>query len=83
MATLTCRCGFTIDNRSFPNNYLLIVYTDKEWDTITVGIDKISDLPSPSREVWKCPVCQRIYVFRRNDSSIPDKIYRLEDEGKA
>jgi hypothetical protein len=79
MARMTCECGEILSNSMAPNDIQLIVYTDKEWDKIlerdTIETWKI---PMPTYDVWKCPKCERIYVFEPgNDHAI--KVYKLED----
>ncbi|MEY4531402.1 MAG: hypothetical protein RLZZ156_2123 [Deinococcota bacterium] len=66
MAKMTCKCGLHLDNQKFPNGVILWVYTDIELDSIMSEKMDISDIPSPSHEVWKCPNCQRVYVFVEN-----------------
>lgn len=61
---LQCICGETLSNSMAPNDIQLRVYTDKEWDDIiNMGeIDSIN-IPDPKYDVWRCPKCERIYVF--------------------
>lgn len=63
-----CKCGGILSNGLSPNVVELRVYTDKEWDKI-ISSDKIDpvDIPLPKLDVWKCPVCKRIYVFDGNE----------------
>lgn len=78
MARMVCRCGATLSNSACPNNVSLKVYTDEEWDKI-MDCETISPLniPLPKYDVWKCPDCQRIYVFDdQNDEAI--MVYNLE-----
>jgi hypothetical protein len=78
MAKMTCKCGEFISNSEAPNDVQLRVYTDKEWDAIleneTIETWKI---PLPSFDIWRCPKCERIYVFSE-DSDKAIKIYSLE-----
>ena len=78
MARLQCICGQVLSNSLAPNDIELRVYTDKELDEIiNMGqIDSV-DIPYPSREVWRCPKCERIFVF---DGDIVKKTYILEKE---
>jgi hypothetical protein len=80
MARFHCRCGKILSNTLAPNEVELKVYTDKEWDDIiNLGqIDSV-DLPKPKRDVWKCPVCERVYVFDEGLDSVA-KVYALETE---
>ena len=78
MARMTCRCGEILSNSLAPNDIELRVYTDKEWDKI-LEVDTINtwEIPLPTHDVWKCPKCKRVYVFKDgNDTAI--KIYALE-----
>ena len=79
MARMTCKCGKLLDNHEAPNDIELIVYTDKEWDAIC-NCDSIQPwmIPSPRYEVWRCPVCKRIYVYDRGED-IPIMIYTREN----
>ncbi len=81
MARFGCKCGETLSNGRAPNDIELWVYTDREWDeVINIGeIDSV-DLPNPKRDVWMCPKCKRVYVFR---DDMPDRVWRvyaLEEE---
>jgi hypothetical protein len=77
MAKLPCRCGNTLSNSFAPNDVELRVYTDEEWDTIIQTEGKLEDLPFPKNDVWRCPVCERIYFFE-GDGVI--KVFALEPE---
>lgn len=61
-----------------PNDIELHVYTDKEWDMIINMGDMIDPLsiPDPKNEFWRCPSCERLYVF---DGNAVIKRYVLED----
>jgi hypothetical protein len=62
-----------------PNDIQLRVYTDKEWDKI-LEQDTIEtwEIPMPTYDVWRCPKCERIYIFEHgNDKAI--KVYKLEE----
>jgi predicted RNA-binding Zn-ribbon protein involved in translation (DUF1610 family) len=78
MARVTCRCGFQMNDQSSPNDILLWVYTDKEWDRITYEISEVSEIPNPRYDVWKCPNCGRIYVYSDENFNVPIAIYALE-----
>ncbi|MGX7417383.1 hypothetical protein ACWOFR_01125 [Carnobacterium gallinarum] len=60
-----CKCGNILSDSLSPNDIELRVYTDKELDDIiNMGeIDSV-DIDYPNRDVWICPVCKRIYVFK-------------------
>jgi hypothetical protein len=62
-----------------PNDIELRVYTNQEWNEILEKNDTIEGwkFPLPTYEVWKCPKCERLYVFEDgNDKAI--KVYNLE-----
>ena len=79
MARLLCKCGTTLSNTMAPNDVELKVFTDKEWDDIiNLGqIDSV-DLPDATRDVWRCSVCERIYVFDKG-SDKASMVYKLEE----
>jgi hypothetical protein len=63
-----------------PNDVQLRVYTDREWDEI-INMCEINliNIPHPKYDVWRCPSCERLYVFEDfNEKAI--KIYKLEQE---
>ena len=64
MARMTCVCGAELNNHEAPNDIELVVYTDKEWNEIC-DCDSIQPwmIPMPKYEVWRCPICKRIYVY--------------------
>jgi hypothetical protein len=77
MAKMLCRCGNLLSNSYSPNDIELHVYTDKELDIITLAEGKLEDFPYPENEVWRCPVCERLYFFEGNKAV---KVYALEPE---
>ena len=78
MARMICACGTELSNHETPNDIELVVYTDIEWNEIC-NCDSIQPwmIPTPKYEVWRCPVCKRIYVYEDSDES-PIMVYRLE-----
>lgn len=78
MARMICACGTELSNHEAPNDIELVVYTDIEWNKIC-NCDSIQPwmIPTPKYEVWRCPVCKRIYVYEDSDES-PIMVYRLE-----
>ncbi len=64
MSRYKCDCGFILSNSEVPNEIEFHVYSDKEWSKVLEN-DSINtwEIPSPNRSVWKCPKCQRIYIF--------------------
>ena len=67
MASFICKCGKRLSNTESPNDIQLRVYTDSEWDSIlehdTIETWKISQ---PKNDVWRCPTCERVYVFQNS-----------------
>ena len=78
MARMECICGETLSTTSAPNDVQLWVYTDKEMDTILTPDTIVSwQFSLPTYDVWRCPKCETIYVFKDGcDRAI--KIYKLE-----
>ena len=79
MASMNCKCGETLSNNAVPNNIQLWVYTDKEWDSLTTpeAIETWS-IHEPTYDVWRCPTCERIYFFgKENLEAI--KVYKIEE----
>lgn len=79
MARMTCSCGELLSNSTVPNDVELFVYTGEEWDEI-LKFDTIETwkIPAPKYEVWKCPKCDKIYVFKDGDNEaikvyVPEK----------
>lgn len=80
MAGFICRCGNGLSNSLAPNDIQLRVYTDKEWDDI-IGLGKIEDtleIPFPQYDVWRCPKCERVYIFGEDNKV--KKVYALEND---
>jgi len=82
MSTIICKCGNTMSNTLAPNDIQLRVYTDKEWDDI-IAMDRIEDtldIPFPKYDVWRCPKCERIYVF--DSDNMLKNVYALDNDWK-
>lgn len=78
MAKMNCICGSKLSNTNDSNDIELIVYTNAEWDRILQSdIIETWKIPLPRYEVWKCPKCERIYVFK-NGGNMAIKVYALE-----
>lgn len=79
MARMTCTCGAKLSNQEAPNDIQLRVYTDREWDAIC-NCNSIQPwmIPAPKYDVWRCPVCKKIYVFEGSKES-PIMIYCLKE----
>lgn len=78
MARMTCICGKTLSNHECPNDIELRVYTDREWEEI-FDCESIQPwlIPIPRYNVWRCPVCKRIYVYEGKKDK-PIMVYQLE-----
>ena len=56
------------------------IFMDIEWDDIiNIGMVDSGDLPRPVYNVWRCPVCVRVYVFKKGNNSPLLKVYALEE----
>lgn len=64
MGKYLCDCGNLLSNTSVPNEVQLRVYTDEEYWRL-MGAESASDLISPSIDVWKCAMCERLFVFKK------------------
>ena len=78
MAKFLCRCGEELSDSRDPEIKLL-VYSNKEWDKKILSQDKWKSLaiPFPETDVWRCPVCERLYFFEEN---VLVKVYALESD---
>lgn len=78
MARMTCKCGAELSNQEAPNDIQLRVYTDREWDEIC-NCDSIQPwmISEPRYDVWRCPVCKRLYVYDDGEESSV-MVYQLE-----
>ena len=62
-----CKCGKMLSNTQAPNDIEWTVFADREWDNIiNIGMIDSGDLPDPKYDVWRCPNCERVYVFNGN-----------------
>ncbi|MEW4415263.1 hypothetical protein [Clostridium sp. AN503] len=80
MAKMNCKCGYILSTMQAPNDIQLRVYTDREWEEI-LDCDIIEPwkIPLPQYDVWKCPNCNRIYVFEEG-KDMPIMKYVLEKD---
>lgn len=76
MSKFTCKCGNLLSTSQCPNDIELRVFTDREYDKI-LKLDSVYDIPLPKHDWWRCPHCERIYVFYE-DKLI--KTYALENK---
>jgi hypothetical protein len=65
MAKLKCKCGEILSNHRVPNDVELIMYTDKEWEEITL-LESVDEIPEPKYNIWRCNDCERLYFFEGN-----------------
>lgn len=77
---MICKCGETLSTSMAPNDIQLRVYTDGEWDDIVdMGVVDTINIPHPKYNVWRCPECERIYVFEGAKNKAI-KIYGIEKD---
>lgn len=85
---LQCKCGFTMWNGETPNDIEFYVFSDKRTCEILeksdnetiVAFDCVS---MNDYDVWKCPECERLYVFKNvsgEEGNRVLRVYKLEDE---
>ena len=67
-----------MSNSASPNEFLLHVYTDIEWDKIIFVTELVSELPDSKYDVWKCPMCKRIYAYTDQSDDTPIVVYAVE-----
>jgi hypothetical protein len=83
MANYYCKCGDRLTNQLAPNDIQLRVYTDMEWDKILEqDIIESWKFPRPTYDVWRCPRCERVYVFEKNHVIkyyVPHSLDELQD----
>jgi len=79
---MNCICGKVLSNSEAPNDIELRGYTNKEWNSILANeIIESWNFPLPFLDIWKCPVCERLYVFDGEDKPHGvAKIYSLEKQ---
>ena len=64
MARYLCKCGKEMSNTLCPNDIQYKIFSDKEWDDIiNIGDIDTVDLPDPTVDVWRCPECERVYIY--------------------
>jgi hypothetical protein len=78
MAKLLCKCGNTLSDSYVPSEVRYHVYSDEEFHKILENdvIETLS-IPEPKYDVWKCPNCQRVYIFSEGGSVI--RTYKIEE----
>lgn len=79
MARLECKCGCVMWNGETPNDIEFSVFSDKTMNNI-LSDDSILTLDLANKadyNVWCCPECKRLYIFKENDLSVK-YIYKLD-----
>ncbi|MBR1599068.1 MAG: hypothetical protein IJ661_09185 [Lachnospiraceae bacterium] len=82
MARIQCKCGELLWNGQTPNESLLWVFSDRKMCNIYEqdSIDTLSLYNLIDYDIWKCPKCNRLYVFEHdNPSNTVKKIYKIEE----
>ena len=85
MSRWFCICGNPMDDHNCPNENGYIVYSETEWDQISCQTDKENrinwlDIPSPAYEVYQCPKCRRILVFKETNRCLSFKPEHLPSD---
>lgn len=78
---LLCRCGKDMWNGQIPNDIEFSVYSDKRMCEILENdtVDTIDLARMNEYNVWRCPECGRLYVFKGSDNKIT-RVYKPEDD---
>lgn len=81
---LLCKCGKDMWNGEIPNDIEFSVYSDRRMNEILEEdtVDTIDLVQMNDYNVWRCPKCGRLYVFRNESGESGNKVacvYRLED----
>ena len=81
MAHLLCKCGCDMWNGLIPNEIEFAVYSDKRMCEILENdmVDTLDLAQMNEYDVWKCPKCDRLYIFRKPDGKVL-RVYKPEDE---
>ena len=61
-----CKCNYRLNNSTDPDLVTWRVYSEKEWqDIVKLGTIHVDALPDFTIYVWRCPKCERFYVFEK------------------
>ena len=74
---LLCKCGRDMWNGQTPNDIEFAVYSDRHMDKI-LEQDEISTVKmcmQKDYDVWRCPECGRLYVFRNESGDAGNKVF--------
>ena len=81
MARLTCKCGTEISNSNNPEVQYLI-FSDNKWIELLDKLDEGAKLGNIgigyAMISWKCPACERLYIFREG-SELAARVYKIEE----
>lgn len=83
MGKLLCKCGTLLSTSEVPNEIEYRAYSDREWEEKILEKDWLETIaiPYPEHYVWRCPVCERLYVFKYGMGyGKALKVYKLEEE---
>lgn len=80
MAQLMCKCNVRMWNGETPNDIQHWVYSDRKMDKICENdtVDVIEFWDMSDYEVWLCPECKRLYVFKEDNKAVK-YVYQLEE----
>ena len=73
---LLCRCGRDMWNGLTPNDIEYAVYSDRRMDKI-LEKDEMSTIERSMQndyDVWRCPECGRLYVFKNESGDAGNKV---------
>jgi hypothetical protein len=81
MSRIQCKCGQILSNVESPNKIEYVIYNNMDWLSLISKekLDPMLDIPSPSIDFWKCPNCQRIYIWKYGEDH-PIKVYKIEED---
>lgn len=82
---LLCKCGCDMWNGQTPNDIEYRVFSDRRMDKI-LEKDEISTIEMfglNDYDVWRCPACRRLYVFKNESGGAGNKVlcvYKPDDD---
>ncbi|KUP23367.1 hypothetical protein [Paenibacillus sp. DMB5] len=74
MAHFRCNCGEVLGNGLVPNDVQIHVFKNQTWINAVNNHTEVY-LIDKDYDIWKCPVCERVYSFKNK----VDKMFALED----
>ncbi|MBB3111314.1 ribosomal protein L37AE/L43A [Paenibacillus phyllosphaerae] len=75
MAHFKCKCGLRLSNGLCPNDIQIRVVKDETWQK-AVCTNKDIVFVFMDYDIWKCPRCNRVYSFKKNNI---DKMFAIEE----